>query len=190
MKNKQSLEVLINQFKGAVVVEMEARWVQGQLASEIKAEYGTKGIAALMQSTGFSQRKIDSLRRTYERLPASLRRKYPKVAWTYFRNAADAAGRFPSGTPESTPEFWIKAALKNGWESDGIRAAARFHTPADSPDSLTLPDRIAWLQKRALAANHAYKQIEAAVALFNKEHAVYYGATVEVRTKPVAAKAS
>ena len=190
MKHGKGLDELISRFKGAIAAESEARWTQGKIVSEIKDRFGQKGIAVLAAEVGMSQRKLDSLGRTYERIPLALRRKHQHVAWSYFRSAAMIIQRFPKGSPEADPDFWLTAAVENGWDSDGMRAAALIHTSMSSPDSLEMRNRIAWLQRKAKAASQAFKNIQAAVAVFNKEHAAYYGASLEIRTKATIDKAS
>lgn len=189
----EMLRKMIVRFQEAMRSEREARWIQGEIADQINAKFGYKGLEELSHATGLSMRKLDSLRYTARRIKPELREKYTKLSYSHFREAAQAAQKFAKANPdaaEADPEWWLKAAIEHGWQSDSLRAGARFHTPETSPESLTLADRVAWLQKKALAADHAFHEIEMAVARFNEQHAAYFGSMLEVHAIKSEAKAS
>lgn len=189
----KTLNHLIDRFVQAMKNERNARWIQGEIADQINGKFGYKGLEELSRATGLSVRTLDSLRYTARRIKPELREKYTNLSYSHFREAALAAQKFVKMNPdaaEADPEWWLKAAIEHGWQSDHLRAGARFHTPETSPESLALADRMAWLQKRALAADHAFHEIEMAVTRFNEQHAAYFGSTLDLLAVRSAAKAS
>lgn len=178
------LDQLITQFLDAQKDGNRARWRQVDLAAAVQADAGARGLAQLARACGLSHAYLRMFVQVAHAFPPGTR--HIDLSFEHHRAAQRAPRRFPAGSPESAPGYWLDQATAQRYTSDQLYAAMAHHTLAS--DSVAA--RQAQAAQRVAEAGRARTHIVDLIAQFNAGHAVFWGAKLVLSEQPLLASAS
>ena len=169
-----TLDRLISQFLDAQRDGNRARWRQADLATAVFAEAGSRGLAKLAQASGFSLDYLRMFVRTAAAFPPGRRRI--ELSFSHHRIAQRAAKRFPDGTREHDPQFWLDQAVAQAYRAEQLRRAMDHHVLAQD----SLEARQAQAAQTVVEAQRYIQRLQAGAEFFNATYAVFWGARIVI----------
>lgn len=169
-----TLDRLIDQFIDAQKDGNRARWRQIDIAAEVYAANGQRGLKRLAQASGLTHQYLRMFVRTAAAFPPGTRRL--ELSYSHHHTAQRALKRFPEGTREHQPSFWLDQAVAQNYSYLQLEAAINHHMLAE--DSLEV--RKAQAATRVVEAQRARDRLIADAERFNTVHAQFWGARLVV----------
>ena len=183
MKNT-ALARLIAEFLEAQQDRHRATWRMADITVTIHDRDGVKGIRALAVASQFTEAYLGMLIRTAKAFPAGTRR--PGLSFSLHTEAMHALRRFPEGTPEHLPDFWVNQATVHHLNSRTLHEAMMNHNPADS----TLAARTSVVTRKVVVAERHLAALQTDVDAFNRDDAPYWGSRIVLVEQPILSPAS
>ena len=179
-----SLDRLIEQFVDAQKDGHRARWRQVDLAAAAYAVAGARGLAKLAQASGLTPAYLRMFVRTAAAFPPGTRRF--DLSFAHHLAAQRAVKRFPAGSREHEPHFWLDASVAQGYNCEQLRHAMDRHVLTD--DSLEARQRR--VTRTVADAQHYRDRLVADAAYFNTTYAVFWGSRLVVTEQALLTPAS
>lgn len=174
-----TLPGLIHAFLDAQQRVQITTWRLVDLAAAVRAPAGSRGLHALASASGLTVNYV----RTYARL-ARLFPPETRVSSLTFHHhvqASSAGRKFPVGTPEHDPSFWLTYARERGQGVAALHDAMRHHTVAGA----TLATREAFARTRVRDAARARHTLIPLTDAFNREYAPFWGSRLVITESPL-----
>lgn len=168
------LNHLIAQFVDAQKDGNRARWRQIDIAAEVYAKAGAPGLTQLAKASGLTHDYLRMFVRTAAAFPPGTRRI--ELSYSHHHTAQRALNRFPEGTREHEPGFWLDQAIAQHYTYEQLEAVINHHTLAEDSLEARQANAAAKVTEAQRARNHVIADVER----FNAVHAQFWGARLVV----------
>lgn len=184
-----SLDTYIAHLADALAQERTARLTQLDLAYQILTLYGPSGLRQAAQTLGLTRGTLGRYAMLGRLFPASVRRQWPMLRYSHYREAVAAARLFSEG-PSADPVWWADQAAMNGWSSEELRRRAHYYVPVSPERGATAQDMVQRATRVALQGQRQVIHLEALVAQYNRRYAPVTGVALTLQKTVYGAPAS
>lgn len=177
------LDTFITQFAATLKAERTSRFAQIDLAAQILLHFGYAGLHRVSDAVGMDPRVLVVYAKIGRAFPPEIRRQWPTLLYTHYREAVTAAHRFSHGS-SADPQWWARQAFTAGWSAAELRRHGLHHVPLSADHPPLAEDVVRRAVRMAMEGQEQERRIETLLARYNAQYAPVTGVVLAMCRSP------
>ncbi len=179
------LDTLIEQFAATLKAERTSRFAQIDLAAQILLHFGYAGLRQVADAVGMDPRVLVVYANIGQAFPPEIRRQWPMLLYSHYREAVRIAKRFAQG-PSADPQWWARQAYISGWNIAELRRQGWNHVPLPADQPPLADDVVRRAVHLAMEGQEQERRLETLLARHNAQYAPVTGVVLALCRSPYA----
>ena len=177
------LDTFITQFAATLKAERTSRFAQIDLAAQILLHFGYAGLHQVGDAVGMDPRVLVVYANIGQAFPPAVRRQWPTLLYSHYREAVRVAKRFSHGA-SADPQWWARQAYLSGWNTAELRRQGWYHVPLSVDHPPLAEDVVRRAVRMAMAGQKQERRIEMLLARYNAQYAPVTGVVLALCRSP------